>query len=49
MMLEHQVTIFLLRNVRTLLVTHSLECLPSSTQVSSVHKTDVQSSYVQLR
>ncbi|VDB88365.1 Bgt-50540 [Blumeria graminis f. sp. tritici] len=30
-MLEHQITIFLLRNVRTLLVTHFLECLPSST------------------
>ncbi|VCU41386.1 Bgt-50015 [Blumeria graminis f. sp. tritici] len=48
-MLEHQVTIFLKRNVRTLYVTHSLEFLPSSTQVSSVHKTGVQSSYVQLR
>ncbi|VDB83525.1 Bgt-50309 [Blumeria graminis f. sp. tritici] len=48
-MLEHQITIFLLRNVRTLLVTHSLEYLPSSTQVLSVHKTDVQYSHVQWR
>ncbi|VDB85804.1 Bgt-50224 [Blumeria graminis f. sp. tritici] len=48
-MLEHQITIFLKRKIRTLLVTHSLEFLPSFTQVSSIRKTDVQSSHAQLR
>ncbi|VCU40651.1 Bgt-50156, partial [Blumeria graminis f. sp. tritici] len=36
----------LTEKVRTLLVAHSVECLPTSTQISSVHKTNVQSSYV---